>query len=423
MSRLASTFSALRYRDFRRLWAGTFCATAGQWVQQATLGWVVYDLTRSGTLLGAVLAMRSVPMFLLAPVSGVVAERFDRRRALAASQVLVVLISFALAVALAVEQIRVWHLFVFTLLAGTGMVFDRTLRNTLVFSTVPRTEVANAVALNSIAFSVTRTLGPAAAGFLIAWVGAAWNFVALGLLYLGVAVAALLTGTPYEEPRRTVHASAWADMKEGLRYAFTDPVARMMVLLGVLPSLILIPSFSALMPVFAVSVFGAGPEGLGVMLSAVGAGGVLGGITAVWTGRYDRVGLTQALGLTGFAGSLIGFALSPNVTVAALFLVAAGMSEMIHMTANVTTLQMRAPPELRGRVASLLPMFPAFIAVGSFTSGAGADLIGAPAIVITLAATALGIVALAWTRSRVMRELRLSTLVEKREAESVRQRA
>jgi MFS family permease len=411
LSRLASTVSALRYRDFRRLWAGTFCATAGQWVQQATLGWVVYDLTRSGTLLGAVLAMRAIPMLLLAPVSGVVAERFDRRRALAASQVVVVLISFALAVALAIEQIRVWHLFVFTLLAGTGMVFDRTLRNTLVFSTVPRADVANAVALNSIAFSVTRALGPAAAGFLIAWTGAAWNFVLLGLLYLGVAVAALMTGIPYEEARRTAHATAWAEMTEGLRFAVTDPIARMMMLLGILPSLLLIPSFSALMPVFAVNIFDAGPEGLGLLLSAVGVGGVLGGIAAVWTSRYDRVGLTQVLGLLGFVGSLIGFALSPNITMAAMFLAAAGMSEMIHMTANVTTLQMCAPPELRGRVASLLPMFPALIAVGSFTSGAGADLIGAPALVILLAAVASGIVGLAWTRSGVLRELRLSNLV------------
>ncbi len=414
MPGFATTFSALRHRDFRRLWAGTFCATGGQWITQATLGWVVYDLTRSGTLLGAVLAMRAIPMLLLAPVSGVVAERFDRRHALAASQVIVVLISFALSAALALEQIRVWHLFVFTVLAGVGMVFDRTLRNALVFSTVPREDVANGVALNSIAFSVMRTVGPAGAGFMIAWVGAAWNFALLGVLYLGVALTALATGTPHEEARRAVHGSAWADMKEGLTFAATDPVTRMMVLLGVLPSLLLIPSFSALMPVFAVNIFSTGPEGLGLLLSAVGAGGVLGGVASVWTSRLERVGLTQVLGLIGFAASLVGFALSPNAAVAAVFLVAAGMAEMIHMTANVTTLQMCAPPELRGRVASLLPMFPALIAVGSFTSGTGADLIGAPALVIALSAVAAGIVGLAWTRSAALRGLRLSRLVARK---------
>ena len=172
MSFLATHFSALRHPHFRRLWIGTFCSTAGQWVQSATLGWVVYDLTQSSALLGAVLSMRAIPMLLLAPVSGVVAERYDRRYALALSQLVVVFISFAIALGLALHRLQVWHLFAFTLLAGVGMVFDRTMRNTLVFGTVPRADVANAVALNSIAFSLMRTAGPAAAGFLIAWVGA-----------------------------------------------------------------------------------------------------------------------------------------------------------------------------------------------------------------------------------------------------------
>ncbi len=411
MSRFASTFAALRHRDFRRLWVVTFCSTGGQWIQQATLGWVVYDLTRSGSLLGAVLAMRAIPMLLLAPVSGVVADRFDRRRALAASQVVVVVISFALAAGLALERVRVWHLFAFTLLAGVGMVFDRTLRNTLVFSVVPRADVANAVALNSIAFSLMRTVGPAGAGFLIAWIGAEWNFALQGMLYLGVAAIALVINTPHEGARRTAHATAWADMKEGLRFAATHPVARMMVLLGLVPALLLIPSFSALMPVFAVNVFAAGPQGLGLLLSAVGAGGVLGGVAAVWAARFDRVGLTQTLALLAFAASLIGFALSPNIAVAAVFLIGAGMAEMVHMSSNVTALQMCAPQEMRGRVSSLLPMFPALMALGSLTSGIGADLLGAPALVTLLALAAAFAVGAAWARSAALRGLRLSKLV------------
>jgi len=411
LSRFASIYTALRHRDFRRLWVGTFCSTGGQWIQQATLGWVVYDVTGSSSLLGAVLAMRAIPMLLLAPVSGLVADRFDRRRALAASQLLVVTISFALAAALALERVEVWHLFAFTLLAGVGMVFDRTLRNTLVFSVVPRADIANAVALNSIAFSVMRTVGPAAAGFLIAWVGPALNFALQGLLYLAVAAIALALHTPYEPARRARHNTARADMKEGLHFAATDPVARMMVLLGLLPSFLLIPSFSALMPVFAVNVFAAGPEGLGLLLSAVGAGGVLGGVAAAWVVRFDRAGLTQALAIVAFALSLIGFALSTHIIVAAVFLVAAGMAEMVNMASHHTVLQMCAPAEMRGRIASVLPMFPAFIALGSLTAGVGADLIGAPGIVILTAAAAAGAVGIAWMHSTALRNLRLSKLV------------
>ncbi|HZN22925.1 MAG TPA: MFS transporter, partial [Burkholderiales bacterium] len=171
---MATTFAPLRHRDFRRLWTGTFLATAGQWIQQATLGWVVYDVTKSPALLGAVLGVRAIPMLLLAPISGYVADRFDRRRALAASQLLMVVISITLSALLAFDAVRVWHLFAFSVLAGVGAVFDRTMRNTLVFSSVPRAEAANAVALNSIAFSVTRAVGPGIAGFLIGAVGAAW---------------------------------------------------------------------------------------------------------------------------------------------------------------------------------------------------------------------------------------------------------
>jgi len=410
MTSFAATLAPLRHRDFRWLWAGTFFATAGQWVQQATLGWVVYSVTGSASLLGAVLGMRAISMLLLAPVSGVVADRFDRRRVLAASQLLVGALSVLLAVLLAQDWIRIWHFFAFSLLAGAGAAFDRTLRSTLVFTSVPRAEAASAVALNSIAFSVTRALGPGAAGLLIASVGAAWNFAIQSLLYLGVAVAVLMVrnaqGTPAGRPQGT----AWHSMQEGLRFVFTDHVARMMLLLGLIPPLLLIPSFSALMPVFAVDVFDGGPETLGLLLSAVGVGGILGGVMAAWASRYDRVGLTQMLALLAFALSLFCFGLSPTVAAAVIFLAAAGMAEMVHHTTHVTSLQMCAPEHLRGRVASVLPVFPAFISVGALTSGISADLLGAREVVIVLAVLAALVTAAAWLCSAAFRQLRLSAL-------------
>ncbi|MES2565170.1 MAG: MFS transporter, partial [Pseudomonadota bacterium] len=108
------------HRDFRRLWMSTFFATGGQWIQQATLGWVVYELTGSASVLGAVLGMRAIPMLLLAPLTGVVADRFDRRYALAASQLLIIAMSIALAVLLATKTVEVWHLFVFSIMSGVS---------------------------------------------------------------------------------------------------------------------------------------------------------------------------------------------------------------------------------------------------------------------------------------------------------------
>ena len=411
MTRLATTLAPLRHSDFRRLWSGTFFATAGQWIQQATLGWVVYDITGSASLLGAVLGIRAIPMLILAPVTGVVADRFDRRYALAASQFLMVAISIALAVLLAFGEVLVWHLFAFSVLSGVSAVFDRTLRSTLVFHSVPRTEAAHAVALNSIAFSVTRAIGPGVAGFLIASVGAALNFAIQSLMYVGVAVAALSVNAAPAGSARIAPGSLWADMKEGVRFTFNDPIARMMVVLGLVPPILLIPSFSALMPIFAADVFRSGPEGLGLLLSAVGVGGVLGGIVAAWIARYDNSGLIQTLALAVFAFSLIAFAFSPDMSVAVIFLVVAGIAEMVHHTVHVTTLQMCAPERMRGRVASLLPVFPAFISVGALTAGVLADVMGADIVVVLLAVIALGIVTAAWARSSALREVRMSGLI------------
>ena len=417
MSRFASTLAPLRHRDFRRLWASTFFATAGQWIQQATLGWVVYDVTGSASVLGAVLGIRAIPMLLLAPVTGIVADRFDRRYALAASQLLIIVISIVLAALLALGAVRVWHLFAFSVLSGVSAVFDRTLRSTLVFHSVPRTEAANAVALNSIAFSVSRAVGPGVAGFLIGAVGAAWNFGMQALLYIGVVFAALSVRAAPPVARDAARGAAWADLKEGVRFTTGNPVARMMVVLGLVPPLLLIPSFSALMPIFAADVFKSGPEGLGLLLCAVGVGGVLGGMVAAWITRYDQSGLIQTLALAVFALSLIAFALSPNIAMAVIFLGLAGIAEMVHHTVHVTTLQMCAPEHMRGRIASLLPIFPAFISVGALIAGVLADFFGPEFVVILLALTALGVVIAAWARSTVVRDLRMSQLITGDKAE------
>lgn len=412
MPRVAATLAPFRHRDFRRLWTGTFCATASQWIQQATLGWVVYEVTRSPTLLGAVLGVRAIPMLLLAPVSGVVADRYDRRKGLAAAQALMVVICLALAALLALGRVEVWHLFAFSVISGVSAVFDRTLRSTLVFGSVPRADAVSAVALNSIAFSVTRAIGPGIAGYLIASVGAAWNFTIQAALYLGVILAALsVSASAAIAPAKTA-ASPWQDMKEGLRFAFTDPVARVMVMMGIVPPLLLIPSFGALMPIFAADVFESGPEGLGLLLSAVGVGGILGGVAAAWLSRFDRTGLLQTLALVAFALSLVAFALSPTLAWAVVFLVAAGVAEMIHFTAYVTTLQMCAPEHMRGRMASLLPVFPAFISVGALSAGLLADLMRVETVVLLLCAIALALIALAWAGSAVLRNVTMASLIE-----------
>src|SRR5205823_14837430 len=236
----ALTASALAYPQFRRLWTSSLCSWSSQWIQQAALGWVVYEITGSGALLGAVLGVRAIPLVLLAPISGVAADRFHRRRLLQLSQALAATVSFAVGVALALGSVSTWMLFAFTLLMGASNVMDRPARFTTAFELVPREIAMKAVALNSIGFSMMRVIGPASAGYLIGWFGAAGSFFVQGVLYAASGAIVFMVVFP---PRREAAAgrSAMADMLDGFRYAATDPRMRMLVFLGALPYFLLVP--------------------------------------------------------------------------------------------------------------------------------------------------------------------------------------
>jgi predicted MFS family arabinose efflux permease len=314
---------------------------------------------------------------------------------------------------LVLNAVAVWHLFVFSLIGSTGTVFERTLRNTLVFDIVPREEVSNAVALNTIAFSVTRTLGPALAGVLIAALGPAWNFAIQGATYAGVTASVLAIRLAGTQPHSRRPAQ-WRRMFAGLRFVASHPTARAMAILGLVPPLLLIPSFSALMPVFAADVFAVGPEGLGLLLSAVGAGGIVGGALAAALARYERIARMQMFALTAFAVSLSAFAVSNTMAAALVFLAIAGMAEMVLAASTTTSLQMCAPDAMRGQVTSVLPMLPACISLGSLLAGIGAQALGPRPFVIATAVLALLVFVLLWRNSAAYRQLRMSALIARR---------
>src|SRR5262245_27993818 len=170
------TFHAFRYGNYRLLWLGDVLTAAAQWTQQTTMGWVVYDLTGSGQILGAINAVRVIPTLFFSPVAGVATDRFSRNRIIAVSQFTMFLLTFAVALGLAFHQIQVWHLFLFTILVGTAQTFNMPARQTFVFDLVPRRVIPNAVALSWLAFSLARSIGPAVGGMLIVLFGPADNF-------------------------------------------------------------------------------------------------------------------------------------------------------------------------------------------------------------------------------------------------------
>ena len=366
---------------------------------------MVYEITGSGALLGAVMGVRAIPMILLTPVSGMAADRYDRRRLMQASQGLAAAVSLAFGAALALDIVSLWMLFAFTMLMGASNVMDRPARFTTSFELVPRELAVKAVALNTIGFSLARVLGPAVAGYLIAAAGGAGTFFLQGVLYAASGAMVLMVAFPPRAPRKETR-SAFADMAEGLRFALSDARTRVLLVVGALPFFLLIPVFGTLYPIYAKDEFAAGPTGLGLLLTAVGVGGTLGGFIANALGRVQRQGVLQAAWVVVMAASIMGIAMSSSISWAIAFSVIGGAAEMAHASSNMAMLQIGAPEALRGRISALLMLNPAFISLGAFIAGPLSDAAGVRNASMILAAGAIAAIALLYLVSPILRELR-----------------
>lgn len=381
----SSLRSTLRYRNFRNLWLGSFASYAGQWIQQATIAWLAYDMTGSRMLLGVIIGVRAIPMFLLAPLAGVAADRYDRRNLMLASQLMSALTALIFGVVLATGAAQVWHLIVFVLVSSAGAVLDRPVRLTLIFDLVPRETAMQAVALNMVAFSVSRVGGPAIAGYLIGWFGAAGNLFVQGAVYLIAAATALVIVFP-ARARPATRPSAFAELAEGLRFAWADRTARVLLAAGILPFLLLVPIFAGMLPIYTKDVFHAGPETLGLLMTSVGVGGIAGGWLAGRCMRYARQGVVQAYAIFTMSAAFIVLAAAPTVLLACAALAVAGVAEMVHFTSNQASLQMCVPTAMRGRIASLQQLYPGFVSIGVLVAGVLAEFLGIRLITVLLAA-------------------------------------
>jgi MFS family permease len=406
-SALRSMAAPLAHREFRWLWGGSLVSYSAQWLQQASLGWVVYELTGSGALVGAVLGMRAIPMLVLAPFSGVAADRYDRSRLLQLCQWFAAAVAFSFGVALALDAVPTWVLFAFSLLMGSAVVLDRPARQSAMFELVPRTIAMKAIALNVMGQNLARVIAPAVSGFLMAWIGIAGNFLVEGALCAIAALLVLCVKFRHRpEPPQLLSASK--ELAEGLRYAAANPTIRLLFLTGTSAFLLLVPASGTLFPIYAKDVHGTGPLGVGMMFTAMGVGGIGGAYAAGVLSRVERQGLLQVAATLCYVVAMLALAVSPNFAVALAFCVCAGCAEMVLMTSNVAMMQMAAPDAMRGRITALSLFYPAMISMGGLISGPLADLYGpGGATVIAAAGCAAATLALYFGSPR-LRSLRLS---------------
>lgn len=400
-------FVALQHTDFRWLLLGTVLSNAAQWIQQVTLSWLVYDMTGSGALLGSLNLARAVATVGLAVAAGIAIDRLSRRALMLVVNAWLFAISLLLGLALLTGATALWPLFLFTFLGGIGQALDQPLRQTAVFTLVPRAAAPNAIALVQTGWALMRSLGPALGGFLILWASPGGNFLVQASAYALIALTILRIRFP-ARPADDARALAPGGMREGLRYVMGEPRTRAFLMMGWVLPLFIIPIFSALPPIYAKDVFGGGPQVLGALLSAVGVGGIGGGLVAAALSRVERQGLLQLAALALLSLALLGFGLSQHLLVSLGLLALAGFFELIHLSTNQTLLQLSIPDALRGRVMGLVTLNAGLAPVGALVAGVGADLIGPRAITLWLAAAALVIAVVVSFASSTIRNYRLN---------------
>ena len=370
-------FRALKHRNFQLFIAGQLVSLIGTWMQTTAQLWLVYDLTHSPALLGIFGFANQIPMLVLASVGGYVGDRYSRHRGVIATQTISMVLAFILAGLTLSHHIREWSLIAITFLVGIVNAFDVPIRQAFFVEMVGKEDLPNAIALNSSIFNGARVVGPAIAGFAIAWIGAGWCFFLNGLSFFAV-ILALMAMRIQPQERKPSTESPLQSLLQGFRFAMKDrPIRSALLLLSLLSLLGL--QYSVFMPIFANDILHAGARGLGLLMSAAGVGAVLGALQ--FAARTTYKGLAKwiaAMSLVCACG-LIVFSQSHVFWLSAAVLFVVGFAATSQMAATNTTVQNRVPDELRGRVMAVYAtMFMGVQPLGALLAGGIAKRIGAP---------------------------------------------
>jgi MFS family permease len=372
---------ALKHRNFQLFFSGQLISLIGTWMQTVAQSWLVYRMTGSSLLLGSVGFASQFPVFLMAPIGGMTADRVNRHRIVIATQAAAMILALLLAVLTLTHHVTVRQIFVLAALLGVVNAFDIPGRQSFLVDMVGREDLMNAIALNSSMFNGARVIGPAIAGILVAKIGEGWCFFANGVSYIAVIAGLLMM--KIQCPRRSKSDSPLADIVEGFRWAsHTAPIRALLLLLG-LVSLVGMP-YTVLMPLFADRILHGGARGLGILMGFTGIGALLGALTLALRSGVKGLGRLVALTCGGFGVSLIAFSFSRNFWLSAVLLIPVGFCIMLQMACSNTLIQSMVPDALRGRVMAVYSMmFMGMAPFGALLGGALADRLGAPITVAT----------------------------------------
>lgn len=381
----------LRERDFTLYWFGQVVSQSGTWIELTTTSWLLYELTRSPVLLGLAGLFRAGPIVLLSIVGGAVADRVPRRRLLVFTQSAQVVTSLLLGTLVATGTVAFWHIYLVSAVNATLIAFDTPARLAMFPNLVPRGQLQNAVALNSILFRLSTLVGPAVAGTLIVAAGVPAPYFVNAASYFAIIGALLLIRTPDRVTRSG--QSLRSDAIGGIRYALASPI--LPLVLAVEAALNVFGYNSALLTVFARDILGVGAQGLGLLLSAVGAGAIVGTVSLVLLGDVRKKGLVMLAAGVLYAAAMLLFAWSRAYAASAAILFCLGLADAVWGAMRNTIAQLAADDAYRGRVMSLIIITTrGFTQVSQVQIGISIALFGAP-LAATLGAAAVGATVLA----------------------------
>ncbi len=394
------TFSALNNPNYRRYFTGQAVSLVGTWMQTVAQGWLVLELTGSGTAVGVLVALQTLPVLLLGPYAGVVADRLDKRRLMIKLQTMMGVLALVLGVLTLTNVVTLWQVYLLAVLLGLNNTFENPARQAFVLEMVGPRDLRNAVSLNSVLVNVARAVGPAVAGVIIALGGLgicfilnALSFVAVVLSLSRLDVAGLMPSKPAVRAR--------GQLREGLAYVARTPNLAiplvMMALVGCFAY-----EFQVVLPIVASETFNGGAQTYGFMTAAMGVGAVVGGL---YVAARGRTGTTSMINTSATFGVVIlGAALAPNQLLELIALALVGAVSVGFLAKGNSTLQLEAAPHMRGRVMALWAVaFLGSTPIGGPIAGAVSEQFGGRAgLGIGAAAcfVAAGMGAIWWRRVR-----------------------
>ncbi len=382
------TLTLLSDPVYRRYWLSMLISNLGNWMQGATLGWLVLSLNSSAAALGTVISLQFLPSLLFSLPAGVLADTLPRRKIVLVSQALTMSLAIMMSALISFGHLAYWHLLIFAFCQGTLIAFDMPARQALVVELVSKSRYPEAQSLNSFTFNVSRLLGPALAGICIASLGMAWAYWINALTFVPLLFTLLSLPAPL-----TASTRGRGGLLGGLRFAVSSPMVRkLLILLGWVS--IFGVNFQTLIPAYARLVLGLPPEGYGLLMGCLGGGALVGSLWQIWSaGARPR-----RIYVAGLALALLHLLMGLHLPIWGVGVLWAGCGfAMVTVMLNTnTSVQTIIPDDLRGRVMAVYSMVLLGAApLGAWLTGRLFDALGGRSAAAVMGLlTAIGLLAL-----------------------------